>query len=313
VNREITLELKIMQRGGCSVSVVISSRERHALLMDAVAALLAGDEVADEIVVVDQSERAHPSLPDLRTDRGCRIRYIHTLRRGLSRGRNEGIAASTGDILAFIDDDVLVSRAWLGKIVGALRAAGSRAVVTGRVLAGEAEQQGGFAPSATTLEQRREQRIEYRGRVGQDVLFPNSMAMWRTAFEEVGLFDERLGAGAHFPSSEDNDWGYRVLEAGYTIVYEPDVIAHHRAWRSPAAWVPLRWSYGRGQGAYFAKWMSLRDSYMTRRLWHDTVRHARRAKQELLQDRSKAAGDAVYAVAVVIGALEWLLIHRWRG
>jgi GT2 family glycosyltransferase len=298
-----------MQRGGCSVSVVISTRERHELLTDAVAALLAGEVVADEIVVVDQSERRHPTLPSVRPDRPCRIRYIHSSRRGLSRGRNEGIAASTGEILAFIDDDVLVSREWLGRIVAALRSAGRRAIVTGRVLPGEAEQHGGFAPPATTPEQ----RIEYRGRVGEDVLFPNSMAVWRTAFAEVGLFDERLGAGAHFPSSEDNDWGYRLLEAGYTIVYEPEIIAHHRAWRSPAAWVPLRWNYGRGQGAYFAKWMSLRDSYMARRLWKDTVRHARRAKHQLWRNRSAAVGDAVYAAAVVLGALEWLLLQRWRG
>jgi GT2 family glycosyltransferase len=159
----------------------------------------------------------------------------------------------------------------------------------------------------------KQQRIEYRGRVGEDVLFPSSMAMWRSAFDDVGLFDERLGAGSHFPSSEDNDWGYRLLEAGYTIVYEPEVVAHHRAWRTRDQWVPLRWSYGRGQGAYFAKWLSLRDSYMARRLWRDTIKHARRARQQLLRDRSAAAGDAVYAAAVVLGALEWLLLQRWRS
>jgi GT2 family glycosyltransferase len=298
-----------MQRGSCSVSVVISSRERHAFLADAVAALLAGAEVPDEIVVIDQSERSHPTLPALRPDRPCRIRYIHTSRRGLSRGRNEGIAASAGEILAFIDDDVLVSREWLVSIVAAVRAAGRRAVVTGRVLPGVADQDGAFAPSTSV----KQQRIEYRGRVGQDVLFPNSMAMWRSAFDEVGLFDERLGAGSHFPSSEDNDWGYRLLEAGYTIVYEPEVVAQHRAWRTRDQWVPLRWSYGRGQGAYFAKWLSLRDSYMARRLWRDTIKHARRARQQLLRDRSAAAGDAVYAAAVVLGALEWLLLQRWRS
>jgi GT2 family glycosyltransferase len=298
-----------MQRGGCTVSVVISSRERHSLLADAVAALLDGDAVPDEIVVVDQSARPHPTLPDLGPRRGCRIRYIHTSQRGLSRGRNEGIAAAAGDILAFIDDDVIVSREWLGRIVAALHRAGRRAVVTGRVLPGEAAEPGAFAPATTT----RQQRVEYRGRVGEDVLFPNSMAVWRSAFDEVGWFDARLGAGSHFPSSEDNDWGYRLLEAGYTIVYEPDVVAHHRAWRSRAAWVPLRWSYGRGQGAYFAKWLSLRDSYMSRRLWRDTIKHAKRAKQQLWRDRSAAAGDAVYALAVVLGALEWLVIQRWRS
>ena len=38
----------------------------------------------------------------------------------------------------------------------------------------------------------------YEGRGPQDVLSGNSMAFHRSAFEECGLFDERLGTGTTF-------------------------------------------------------------------------------------------------------------------
>ena len=285
------------------MSLVISTRNRPAFVAAAVAAVLEGRPQPDEIVVVDQSDRPHATLGDPAATPPC-VRYIWSERRGLSRGRNDGIRAARHELLAFIDDDVLVQADWLEAFRQALLAAdGPRTVITGRVLEGHPEQPGGFAPSTRSTGE----PAVYRGRVGADVLLPNCMLVPRRAFEEVGSFDERLGAGARFPSSEDNDFGYRLLEAGYQIVYAPQVIARHRAWRAPRAAVPLRFDYGRGQGAYYAKHLAWSDRYMARRLWWDVRRHVRRAPRRAFVDARAAAGDVVYALAVVLGALEWLV------
>jgi hypothetical protein len=52
---------------------------------------------------------------------------------------------------------------------------------------------------------------------------------------------------------------------------------------------------------------------MLRRFWWDWTRHARRAPRRLLRDPRLALGDLVYALAVLLGAAEWLLTQRWRG
>ncbi len=56
-----------------------------------------------------------------------------------------------------------------------------------------------------------------------------NMAFRRSVFERVGLFDERLGAGAS-GCSEDSELWYRLIAAGGACLFEPRavVVHHHR-------------------------------------------------------------------------------------
>ena len=288
---------------GLSTSLVISTRDRPAFLLQVVESILAGTDRPTELIIIDQSAVSNPRMADLVADAGCRLHYEWSRERGLSRGRNAGIGLATGDWLVFVDDDVIVPTDWFRRIVDAAVAAGPWTVITGRVESGDAERPGAFAPSLSLSET----VAVHRGRPGRDVLAPLNMAIHRDAFAEVGLFDVRLGAGAHFPSSEDNDLGYRLLEAGYSVAFDPSIVVVHRAWRAPGALLPLRWSYGRGQGAYFAKHASLRDRYMLRRLWADLWRHVRRSPRRALARPRDGAADIVYSAALLMGAAEWLV------
>jgi GT2 family glycosyltransferase len=284
-------------------SIVISSRNRPQFLVDVVGSVLSGDEVPTELVVVDQSDVKNVDLEQWPADPRSTLRYLWQPARGLSLGRNTGIEAATGEVVAFLDDDMVVPADWFGNIVAALIGAGRRTVVTGRVVAGEAESPGCFAPSLILDDK----PAVYSGRPGWDVLSPMNMALFRSAFEEVGLFDARLGAGTRFPSSEDNDFGFRLLEAGFDILYRPDVVVAHRAWRKPGALLPLRWDYGRGQGAYYAKYASWRDTYMLHRLIWDVSRHLRRVPRRLIRAPRDGMADLVYALAVLTGMAHWFV------
>lgn len=289
--------------GAPATSLILSTRGRPEFALTAVRAVLAGPEVPNEIVVVDQSDTENPAFSAWEPDPRCALRYLWKPARGLSLGRNTAIAASTGDVLLFIDDDIAVPPEWFGRIVRSLREAGRKAVVTGRAVGGQPEVPGAFAPSLH-LDPR---PTVYRGRPGRDVLLPMNMALYRSALEEVGGFDERLGVGTRFPSSEDNDFGFRLLEAGYAIVYDPEVVVVHRAWRRPGALLPLRWAYGRGQGAYYVKYWSPRDLYMVRRMGWDVGRHLKRALRRARNEPRAAGADVVYSLAVLTGAVQWLV------
>jgi GT2 family glycosyltransferase len=280
-------------------SLIIASRNRPELLEAAVVSILQGEHVPAELIIVDQSDKPHPRLSCLRTERPCEIRYLQVDSIGLSRANNLGIAAARHDLLIFTHDDVLAPPHWFGAIVRTLTAAGPRGVVTGQVLPSEAERPGGVVPSLVVDDVAK----VYEGRIGKDVLFPLNMAMHRGVIEDIGPFDERLGPGTRFPAGEDNDFGLRLLEAKYRIIYAPEAALFHRAWRSN--YLRLRWCYGRGQGGYFAKHLGFRDRYMTGRMLRSLGYYFRRSLYRARHEPRSAVGDALYATGTIFGALEW--------
>lgn len=281
--------------GMAPISIVIPTRDRPASLLATVQSILAGAVLPAQIVVGDQSVRERAVLPD---GGAVEITHLKLDSVGLSRARNAAIAAARHDVLVFTDDDVLVEPDWLGRLVGALLAAPPRTVVTGRVLASQEE--AGHVPSVT----HRTEHAIFTGRVFGDPLFPNNMAARRGAFEEIGLFDERLGAGADFPAAEDNDWGYRLLEAGYRIEFVPESVLHHLGARRGRELARLEWAYGRGQGAFYAKHMTWSDRHMLRRLRRNAAYRLRRMPPALRGDRV-ALRQTIYLAGLISGTLAW--------
>jgi len=84
-------------------SVIIPSYNNGATLARAIASVLAQTHAAHEIIVVDDG-----STDDTATvvrQFGDRVRYLHQSNAGVSAARNAGMAAATGDWLAFVDAD----------------------------------------------------------------------------------------------------------------------------------------------------------------------------------------------------------------
>jgi len=286
---------------------VIATKDRPRLVREAVASVLAGSAQPTEILVVDQS--AVPAELELPGERdGLAVCTLAAPALGVSAGRNRGIAAASHEIVVMIDDDMLVERDWFGALVDGLVRGGARCVVTGRVVPGAPEMRRGFTPASAVSEE----PAAYRGRIGMDVLAGGNMAARKKDLVEVGLFDERLGPGTAHPAAEDNDLGYRLLEAGYEIVYLPGATAIHRAWRSDGDYLRYRWRYGRGKGGFYTKHLSLDDRYMLGRMSGDIGNRARRFPRSLLRRRRLAAGDVAYSAGILAGATSWMLKERVR-
>jgi len=116
------------------------------------------------------------------------VRYLWARAVGVRRARNEGIRAARTQILAFTDDDTLVTRSSFGTLIRALIERGPNAVVTGQVRPAE-EGDGGVVLS-TVVE---DTPAVHEGRMGVDILFPPNMAIYRSVIDNVGLFDRLLG------------------------------------------------------------------------------------------------------------------------
>ena len=86
-------------------------------------------------------------------------------------------------------------------------------------------------------------------------------------------------------------------------------VLYHYAWRSERNYIPLRWRYGRGQGAYYAKYFSTKDPYMLRRLLKDVKHYSLRSIRRMRSQPMLACGDGIYALGLLVGGGHWILVR----
>ncbi|MER7957028.1 glycosyltransferase family 2 protein [Streptomyces sp. NPDC096030] len=103
---------------GFSVVICVYTEDRWEDILAAVGSVRDQSRPAREILlVVDHNERLRARLTARFTDGADRTEEVRVLAnagpRGLSSGRNTGIAAARGEFVAFLDDDAVAERDWL--------------------------------------------------------------------------------------------------------------------------------------------------------------------------------------------------------
>lgn len=103
-----------MTRPDISVVVCVYTEDRWDDIGAAVASLRAQSEPAGQILlVVDHNPALLRRLRDTHAGRRDVTVLANAGPRGLSAGRNTGIAAARGEVVAFLDDDAVAERDWL--------------------------------------------------------------------------------------------------------------------------------------------------------------------------------------------------------
>ena len=238
------------------ISVVVSTRNRGTMIDPALRSLLAMNHPAFEVIVVDQStDTTTAALVEEIANHDHRVRYVQSKRVGLSSGRNDGLAAARGEVIAFTDDDCVVDSDWLAGVeleMSDPHVAG----VFGRVLPAEQGKRTGIDLAFKDSRQ----RVEYAGRaIPWHVGHGANMAFRRRDLLAAGGFDEVLGAGGPIPSHEDGDITYRLLAHDRRVVFSPAPLVYHRQWRDWDERKKTERNYGLGAGGQFTKYARCGD------------------------------------------------------
>ncbi len=98
---------------GLSISVVVITRNRAEWLKDALDSLAGQSRWPDEVIVVDNASEDHTRDVVGSLDSGLNVKYVYEPVLGIPRARNAGVENSTGDIVAFMDDDCVADKDWL--------------------------------------------------------------------------------------------------------------------------------------------------------------------------------------------------------
>jgi glycosyltransferase involved in cell wall biosynthesis len=99
-----------------SISVIIPTRDRADDLARTLKSVLSQTRAPDELIVVDQGRACDVSGPPAECS-GTRLVHIRDPGiRGLPAARNVGFAASTGDLVCYLDDDVTLDPHYLAEM-----------------------------------------------------------------------------------------------------------------------------------------------------------------------------------------------------
>lgn len=202
------------------LSIIIPTLNRGRVFQDTVRQVLRQRFTDFELVVVDQSDdevrRANEAFVAALGD--PRVRSIHVVRKNLPNARNEGLACVTGEVVLFLDDDVILIaddfldahvRAFDDPTVGG---------VTGRtiersLLSNSAKTAMHVTPGGRTV-------INLTGteRRAVDGLKGANMSFRAALFRDLGGFDRNFTGSAIL---EDVDFSFRTAAAGWRLLFEP--------------------------------------------------------------------------------------------
>ena len=239
------------------ISVVVCTRDRADRLAACLRHLGRQAYPRFEVVVVDNA----PAGDAARVLAAAgRHRYVAEPRAGLSWARNAGIAAASGDIIAFLDDDEEPDGHWLAGLAGGFARGADIGCVTGMILPArlDTEIQERFELSGGHSKGRGFSPAVFSRQGPQSPLFPlppfgagGNMAFRRDALARIGGFDVAMGAGTPARASEDTLALTLVLLAGYRIAYEPAALVRHDHYPDSDGLRRQLHGYGVGLTAYY--------------------------------------------------------------
>ena len=293
------------------ISVIVCTRNRPDDVVACAKTILANQYPAFELVIVDQSNPTDRQRAEAKVGLDERLRWIATATRGLSVSRNLAVAAARATILAFTDDDCRVSETWVSDTAAEFDADPELGLLFGKVVLTPEDRARGYA-----AEFEPERRKELCGALPEPHLawgVGANMAIRRSVFDRLGVFDTALGAGAPFFAGEELDITLRALTAGFKMVHTPATSVIHLGVREGADAGRLLRGYGIGLGATLGKHVRLGTDGAARLLAGWLALHGRRVVGNALRGDRHPGFGLVAAVLLGVGRSYRRRLDRGRS
>ncbi|HMA53628.1 MAG TPA: glycosyltransferase family 2 protein [Acidobacteriota bacterium] len=236
-----------------NISVIIPTRNRVNSLIETLTSIGRGAFLPREIIIVDQSD-VPLDKSELRAavDGTVSLKVLYLEAPSSSQARNEGAAAATGDILLFMDDDVLLDARSLSELARVFE--DEQIAFVDAMHTGKAPPQGRY-PDILGVLFMRKKLLRKGGYVCKGAMvgrYPDRVhdivdtewgmgfffAVRKRLFDRYGIrFDENLRSYAY---AEDLDFTYsfckKAVSQGHRAVLDPRIYVHHvgsQEWRLP--------------------------------------------------------------------------------
>jgi GT2 family glycosyltransferase len=222
------------------VSVVVCAYNAERTMAPCLASLEKLNYPNYEVIVINDGSTDRTREISERFDS---IRLINQENKGLSAARNVGIAAATGEIVAFTDSDCVADPDWLTYLVTTFIHSG-RAAVGGPNFPPPEDT---LVPSAVAVSPGGPTHVLLNDEVAEHIPGCN-MAFRKHALEEINGFDPVFRA-----AGDDVDLCWRLQNQGYEIGFSPDAVVWHFRRNTVRAYLSQQRGYGKAEAQLYFK------------------------------------------------------------
>lgn len=228
------------------------------------------EKINGDIILVDScsNDNTWSTMEDFRNSCQCSVAIIRAEQPGLGLARNLGVAASSGRIIAFTDDDCYLEKNYLEEAVKIfshleIQYCGGRILLydeSDAMCSVNYQEEFEIIPSYSFVDAGKVQGA--------------NMVILRQVFDQIGGFDPSLGAGTKI-RCEDIEFIGRASMSGYTGAHVPSlVVYHHHKRKSPSQELKkLIRKNDLARGAYYASMISKGfRNYLSSWIWHSMIK-----------------------------------------
>ncbi|GFP76640.1 glycosyltransferase [Clostridium fungisolvens] len=177
-----------------------------------------------ELIVVDNNST--DETPQWLKDQKDIKTIFNEDNKGFPKGCNQGIEIATGDNILLLNNDTVVTKNWLENLITALysdESVGAVGPVTNNCSNAQS-----IAVPYNNLEEMKVFAEEYNKSNSENwehrlILIGFCLLIKKDVVDKIGLLDERFSPGNY----EDDDYCFRITDAGYKLILCKDTFIHH--------------------------------------------------------------------------------------
>lgn len=230
------------------MSVVVPTRNCRYTISALLDSLRKLDYSNYEVIVVDSSD---DGTDQIISEYG--VKMIRAPLNGPNAARNLGIGASVGDIVCFTDGDCKVPPDWIRRITYEFQKDSKISCVGGSVLPSLYTFLGRYSietlvsifPKYTEVHVFTKDQMLDQPFTQKRYPVSCNLAFRRKVLEELGGFNEEFWGGW-----EEFELLYRMVDQGYSIVVDPEIVVYHRPRSSLLEMLRQAYRYGKGAGQF---------------------------------------------------------------
>ena len=245
------------------VSVVIPTYNRLDRLKRVLAGLENQDYPRDQFEVVVVSDGSRDGTHEYLQSRSTSLHLVLVIQENLgpAAARNQGYLHAGGEIVLFIDDDVIPIPQLISEHLRCHGQHGENVVVIGPMLSPSDHNLSPWVSwEQSLLGEQYAHMLAGRWQATARQFYTGNTSLARRHLIESGGFDPAFRRG------EDVELAYRLKDAGIQFIFNPGAIGYHYAERSFSSWLDIPYTYGKNDVIFTYQ---KRQSWLLPTIWRE--------------------------------------------